>query len=56
MGELQMKSKITVEMPNEIVEAAQKAAKREYMTLSQVVRRSLVKELRESGLLQEEVA
>jgi hypothetical protein len=51
-----MKSKVTVEMPVEVIQAAQAAARRDYMTLSQVVRRSLVKELRESGLLQKEVA
>jgi hypothetical protein len=50
------KSKVTVEMPSQVVEAAQKAAERDYTTISHLVRRVLVKELRESGLLQQEVA
>jgi len=56
MGELQMKSKITIEMPVELVQAVQQAAKRDYTSLSNVIRRAVVRELRESGLLLREVA
>jgi hypothetical protein len=51
-----MKTKVTVEMASQIVEAAHKAAQRDFTTVSDVLRRSLIKELRESGLLQKEVA